>query len=508
MRFLRQSLTGLFLLSLTLGILAVAGNTIFSAVKSMQSQQGFRPPVRERVFAVNVVTAQTETVSPVLTAFGEVASTRTLEIRAPSGGQLVYLAPEFKDGGQVSEGQLLARVDQVEALAQLDRVQADILDAEAEVRDANRAFELATDDLQAAQDQSELRDKALARQQDLRERGVGTEAAVEQAELTASSARAAVLGKRQALANAAARVDQAQTRNVRQQISLADAERALAETEVFAGFSGTLSGVSAIEGGLISPNEKLAELIDRGTLEVSFRISTAQYARLLDQSGNLERAPVEISLDVGGVELVSRGVVDRESAAVGEGQTGRLIYARMREPLGLKPGDFVTVNIQEPPVENVVLLPASALGSDGAVLIVDDEDRLVSVSVELVRRQGDDVLVKSDALDGARVVAERTPLLGAGIGVRVLEQEEAEAIAASGERQPAAQPRGEGQGGRAPAGDGEMIEISDERRQKLIEAVKANARMPANAKDRILGLLEQPQVPKEMVERLESRMGS
>ena len=243
MKFLRQSLTGLFLLALTFGILAVAGNMIFGAIQQVQGQQGFRPPARERVFAVNVVDARVESIAPIMTAFGEVASTRTLEIRAPSGGQLEFLAPNFQDGGQVELGQLLARVDQTTAQAQLERVKADMLDAEAEIRDANRAFEIATDDLAAAQEQSLLRDKAQVRQQDLRERGVGTEAAVEQAELSASSARAAVLGKRPSLANAAARVDQAQTRIARQEISLADAERALSETELFAGFSGSLSGV-------------------------------------------------------------------------------------------------------------------------------------------------------------------------------------------------------------------------------------------------------------------------
>ena len=506
MKFLRQSLTGLFLLSLTLGILAVAGNMIFNAIQSVQSQQGFRPPARERVFAVSVVTAKTETIAPILTAFGEVASTRTLEIRATSGGQLVFLAPEFRDGGQVTERQLLARVDQEDALAQLDRVKADILDAEAEVRDASRAFEIATDDLQATQEQSQLRDKALDRQRDLRTRGVGTEAAVEQAELSASSARAAVLGKRQSLANTAARVDQAQTRMARQQISLADANRALEETEIFAGFMGTLSGVTAIEGGLVSPNEKLAELIDRNSLEVSFRISTAQYARLLNRAGELQSVPVEVSLDVGGVELVSSGLIDRESAAVGEGQTGRLVYARLDNSLGLKPGDFVTVDIQEPPVDGVIRLPATALGSDGAVLTVSDDDRLVSVAVDLVRRQRDDVLVKADGLEGVRVVAERTPLLGAGIGVRVLDQDEDDGATTNGSQNAGtAQDRPSGQGRPADAG-GEMIELSDERRRKLIDAVNANGRMPANAKDRVIGLLEQPEVPKDLVERLESRM--
>jgi len=515
MKFLRQSLTGLFLLALTIGLLAVSGKTIFDAAQSAQSQQGFRPPARERVFAVNVVTAKTETIAPILTAFGEVSSTRTLEIRAAIGGRLVYLSPEFQDGGQVLDGQLLARVDQLDAQAQLARVKADMLDAEAEVRDADRALQLAIDELAATQEQSELRDKALERQMDLLERGVVTEAAVEASEITASSARAAILGKRQSLANAQARIDQAQTRMARQNIALADAERALEATEITAGFTGSLSGVNVVEGRLVSTNEKLGELIDPDSLEVSFRISTAQYARLLGPDGKIRKAPVDVKLDVGGVELVSKGRIDRDSAAVGDGQTGRLVYAFVDTAIGLKPGDFVAVNVQEPSVENVTRLPASAYGSDGAVLFVDDEGRLVSIDVDLVRRQGDDVLVKSADLAGKQIVAERTPLLGAGIGVRVLEQAEADSIAASGERQQPVPDRPQADGTGRPRqgegggqGDGEMITLSDERRQKLIDAVNSNARMPANAKERILGVLQQPEVPKETVERLESRMGN
>ena len=515
MKFLRQSLTGLFLLALTAGILAVAGNMIFGAVQKVQSQEGFRPPSRERVFAVNAVEAKIDTIAPNLTAFGEVSSTKTLEIRATTGGRILYLAPDFQDGGLVEVGQLLARVDQLDAQAQLERVKADILDAEAEVRDANRAFELAGDDLKATQEQAMLREKALDRQKDLRERGVGTEAAVEAAELTASSARAAILGKRQSLANAAARVDQAQTRIVRQNIALADATRALADTEITAGFTGSLSGVNVVEGRLVSTNEQLASLIDAESLEVSFRISTAQYARLLGVDGNLRKAPVDVSLDVGGVELISKGRISRDSAAVGDGQTGRLVYARIETAIGLKPGDFVTVHVQEPPVEGVTRLSAAAYGSDGAILIVNENGRLESLDVELVRRQGDDVLVKADGLEGNLVVAERTPLLGAGIGVRVLERAETEAIAASAERQQSSEPANTGQaerngqgGGRTGGfggGDGEMVEITDEQRKRLIDAVNSNARMPANAKERFLGMLEQPEVPKALVDRLEGQ---
>ena len=513
MRFFRQSLMGLFLLAVTAGLLAMAGNQIFSAMQQAQNRQPFRPPARERVFAVNVVEAKAETIAPILTAFGEVSSKRTLEIRATSGGQLIYLAPGFEDGGQVEDGQLLAQVDPVDAQAALDRTKADMLDAEAEVRDANRALEISWDDLAAVQEQALLREKAYERQVDLKERGVGTEAAVENAELTASSARAAVLSKRQSLANAQARVDQAQTKLARAEIALAEAERALEDTKVTAGFSGSLSGVSVIEGRLVSPNEILGSLIDPDSLEVSFRLSTAQYSRLLGAEGEIRRAPVKISLDVGGVELVSEGRIDRDSAAVESGQTGRLVYASVASPIGLKPGDFVTVQVQEPPVDGVIRLPAQAYGSDGAVLVLDENNRLESLEAELVRRQGDDVLVKGDALEGRLVVAERTPLLGAGIGVRPIEDEPTEQAAERQLNQPQAggqagqRPGGVQGGGRPPAGDGEMITLYPERKQRLIDAINSNGMMPANAKERILGMLEQDEVPKDMVERIESRMG-
>ena len=47
MRFLRQSLTGLFLLSLTLGLLVYAGQIIFSAVQDRMADEP-RMPERRR----------------------------------------------------------------------------------------------------------------------------------------------------------------------------------------------------------------------------------------------------------------------------------------------------------------------------------------------------------------------------------------------------------------------------------------------------------------------------
>lgn len=484
MQFLRHSLTGLFLLSLTLGLLAYAGQTVFSAVQERMNSEPDIPDRRERVFAVNITQAQEQTITPVLTAFGEVQSRRTLEIRAKSSGTLVELAPEFEEGGDVQAGQLLARIDPADAQSELDRAGSDLLDAQAETREAERALALAQDELSAAGEQADLRARAFKRQQDLESRGVGTAAAVEVAELAAAQARQAVLSSRQALAQAEARVDQAVTRLNRAEIALAEAGRRLDDTRITAGFSGTLSDVTVVTGGVVSVNEQLAHLIDADALEVAFRISTAQYARLLDDQGTLIKAPLQVRMDAFGLELTTTGVITRDSAAVGEGQTGRLLFARLDKANGMKPGDFVTVTIDEPPLDRVVRLPASALGSDGQVLILVDGDRLNSVPVTLVRRQGDDVLVRGEGLSGAEVVSERSPLLGEGIKVRVLNA--------------AADPQKEAS---------LMLELSDDRRARLIAFIKANAEMSDEVKAQLISQLSQAQVPARMVKRLENRMG-
>ncbi len=484
MRFLRQSMIGLFLAAAALGLLAFAATLVGGAIQERLADAPGAPPARERVFAVNVLEAQAEDVVPILRTFGEVQSRRRLELRAADGGRVVELAESFEDGGSVRAGEVLVRIDPADAQAAVDRARADLADAEAEVRDAARGLTLARDELAAAEDQAELRERALRRQQDLAERGVGTAISSETAELAASAARQAVLSRRQAVAQAEARVDQAATRLSRAGIALEETRRRLDDTVLTAPFDGTLSETSVVVGRLVSPNERLADLIDPDDLEVSFRVSTAQYARLLDESGALIRAEVAATLEVAGVDLEARGRISRASAAAGEGATGRLVFAALSDTAGFKPGDFVTVRVEEPVLTEVVRLPAAAVDAQGEVLLLGPENRLEAAQVTLLRSQGDEVLVRGEIL-GRQVVAERSPLLGAGISVKPIDRS-----------------------GAAPATEPEMVELSEERRARLVAFVEGNSRMPEEAKARVLARLQEPMVPAQMVARLESRMGS
>ncbi|WP_342078071.1 HlyD family efflux transporter periplasmic adaptor subunit [Yoonia sp. SS1-5] len=484
MRFLRRSLMGVFLLAVTIAIVAIAANTVRTAVVARMNEEPRSFPQRERVLAVNVVTLTPQSLTPELTVFGELRSRRSLDLRSATGGTVLEASADLIEGGSVNEGQLLLRIDPAEAQAALDRVRADLQDAEAELRDAQRSLGLEADELTAAQAQADLRDQALTRARDLADRGVGTAAAVETAELAASSAQAAVLTRRQALASAEARIDQANTRLARARINVSEAERNVADTEVFAAFDGTIADVTVSPGGRVTSNERFAQLVDPTQLEVAFRVSTSQYARLLDGSGSLINAPIRVALDVSGVNLSAKGQITREGATVGDGQTGRLLFASLDAAPGFRPGDFVTVSIDEPMLDGVALVPATAVAADETVLVVGAEDRLEAAQVTLQRRQGDDVIIGIDGLAGATIVAERSPLLGAGIKVRPIVPGEA-----------------------AEPDVPEMVTLDPDRRAKLVSFV-TESRMPDEVKARIIGQLEQDEVPSETIARLESRMGS
>lgn len=488
MRFFRKSLIGFFMWAVAIALLALAADMISMAVQEKTAKPA-RPTVqKERVFAVNVQTASAQTVTPLLTAFGEVYSARTLELRFARGGQVSQLAAAFIDGGQVTKDEVLVKLDDATLQSALARATADMLDAQNEVTNAERAMTLAQDELAAAMAQAQLRQNALTRQEDLSGRGVGTSAAVEAAALAGSSAEQAVLSRRSAVDQAAVRKDQAQTKLTRAQLSVQDASRQLDEATLRAEFSGTLTGVTLVQGGLVGANEKLGNLFDPKKLEVAFRLSTEQYMRLLDAQGALIASPMQVVLDIYGAELISSAVLSRASGSVSQGLSGRLVFATVMDPVGLQPGDFVKVRVNEPALRDVFRLPASAVNAQGELLLLGAEDRLETVKVEVVRLQGDDILVRAQGLDGREYVVTRTQVIGAGIKVNPLRPAQAGASIPE-----PVQP--------------DTLVLTEERRQKLIDFVTANQMMPKDAKERILLQLASPEVPAKIVERLESRMG-
>lgn len=419
MRFFGRAMGGLFLAALTLALLGLAALTLLSAVQARMAGGGPPMPAEERIISANVTPVTPAHITPTLTAYGEVRAIRALELRAPLGGRIADLSPAFADGALVDEGALLLRLDPAEAQAARDLAAATLAEAEAAAREAERALTLARDDRAQAEAQLSLRKAALQRQRDIEARGAGSAAAVETAALAEAQAEQALLGSRAALAQAEAALDQTAIAVTRARIGLSEADRRLTDTEIRATFAGRLDGTAPVTiGGQVNANEVLGRIIDPAALEVRFRLSTAQFARLLDAQGAILPAPVTVRLEVAGADIAATGRITRAGASGAEAGGGRIVHATLDPAQGLRPGDFVTVGVEEPPLSGVADLPATAVDAAGRVLALGPQDRLEEVAVEILRRQGDRVIVAPGPLAGREVVSERSPLLGAGIKVR------------------------------------------------------------------------------------------
>ncbi|MCU0803436.1 MAG: HlyD family efflux transporter periplasmic adaptor subunit, partial [Rhodobacteraceae bacterium] len=415
MRFFARSLLGVFLAAVTAGLLALAALVIINATGARQGGGGggpSGPTADERIFAANVVTVTPATIAPVMTAYGEVRARRTLQLRNADGGTVIDVAPGVEEGALVTAGALLFRLDPADATSARDLARATLAEAMADEAAATADLGLARDDLAAAERQFALREQSLARQQDLRARDLGSDAATEEAALALSSAEQAVLARRQAVLQAEARVGQAVSTVSRAEITLADAERALRDTAILAPFDGRLTQVNASPGARVGPNELLAEVVDPTALEVMIRLSAGQAAQLPP----LDAAPTLFTIAAGpaGPALAGQGILTREGARVAPGESGRVVFGTLQQAEGLLPGDFVTVLLREPPLDAVAMIPATALGADNSVLALGPDDRLESLPVTLLRRQGDDVIIAPVAAAGREIVAERSALLGAG----------------------------------------------------------------------------------------------
>jgi len=349
----------------------------------MATRPKLQPVVNEeRVWPVEVIELQRGDVQPMLELFGEVVSGRRSELRAMVPGAIVAVGPNFREGAKVAKGELLVQIDPFEY--ENDVAEQKALLAEAEVRmrtverDLKRVRELYNENNVSEQN---LDDALLA---------------VEQ--------QAATLEQRR--------------------IGLARAQRALRESRLTAPYAGVVNGVSADLGKQLSVNDKVAEVIDTGRLEVRFTLSNAQFGRILGDSATLEGRPVNVAWEVGSETLEFAATLARVGAEIDSTTGGVELYADIRSDAAtpLRPGAFVWTRMPDRTYRDVFRAPDSALYGNDTVYVVR-EGRMEERRIKVVGYTGDDILFvpagDPPLLDGDQVITTQIREGGAGIRVDV-----------------------------------------------------------------------------------------
>lgn len=493
MQFLTRALSGFVIAGITLALLAAGAWRLQTALSESSGKR--KPPARERSYAVEVETFKSISITPTITAYGAVEAWRTLEIRAAVSGPIVELKPNFRDGATVEKGELLFRVDPQDAQRRVADAEVALLLADAELAEAKAVLGLVEAEVKTAKEQLAIKKNDLNRKQALLDNGHVTQVAIDEAAHAASVANQALATKKQSGLSARMRIKAAEHGVARSKIALADTRRALSDTSYRAPFAGRLTEVEATLGRRVSQNEKLGVVIDPEALEVSFRVRDAEFGRLLakDASGKLSPLPLKATLDLGGRKIEVDGTIDRAAAVTSTADGGRTVYAKISSATqsAIRPGDFVTVYVREPALNAVALIPARATSENGRLFIIGSDGRLAEIKAKILRRQGANLIVAGVPF-GKSYVKTRLPYLSVGVAVTPRSKD---APAKTG---PAIASKSRG--------SSDMISLSAKRRTALIAAVKANARMPQARKERILAMLEKPQAPRRLIERLESRL--
>jgi biotin carboxyl carrier protein len=448
-------------------------------------ETGNRRPsqVRERDYNVDVATLEASTVTPVISAYGQVRAWRMLEVRAAGKGPIIEISRNLRDGAMVAADELLFRIDPADFERRVKDAEVALAQAETDWAESKDTLSLSTAEVNTARRQLALKKSDLLRKTGLMGKGFVAETALEAAKHEAENAQQTLNTKLKSRITAKMRIQSGRLAVERAKIALEDTRKSLRDTAYRAPFAGPLNDVIATLGKRVSENEKLGILIDPASLEVSFRVSDEEFGRLLaaGTAGTLKALTVKARLDLGARSITIDGFLDRAASVTDLAKGGRAVFARIAPGAGLqiRPGDFVTVEVLEEPLNNVVRLPVDAMTDDGKIFLLAEDDRLELHQARILRRQVDSVVVTGVPI-GREYVRARQPFLAAGVKVRPLR---------SG----------------APPPPTHLV-LSKERRAALIAYVKSRRRMPDHVKQRILKRLAQPKVPIAMVERFEKRM--
>ena len=334
-------------------------------------------PVRLRVHAQGTVSPRTES-----------------ELVPEVSGNVVWISPSLVSGGYFEMGETLLRIDQRDYQASVERARATIERADADNELAQFEYERAVD----------LFGRALISQSD------------------------------QEAAQRSARVAEAFLADAR--LVLDTARRDLSRTELKAPFSGLVRSEQVDVGQFVNRGSSIATVYATDYLEVRLPIADQELAYLnipLSQRGEFdpEDAPkVRLSARFAGQEQTWDAQLVRTEAEIDPGT--RMVYAIARvqgdetdSGLSIAPpvGLFVQAEIDGLELNDVVVLPRSALRNGEYVLVIDSENRVDLRHVEVLRVYRDDIFVIGGLEPGELVSVSMLQTVVDGMRVRPIKPE-------------------------------------------------------------------------------------
>jgi len=354
-------------------------------------------------------------------ATGSLAANQQTDVMPETSGKVAAVGVDL--GSYVHRGQMILKIDDADLRIRVDQAQAQLDQAKATLRQNEAKIGLrpgqkfnpeSVPEVAQARAALDLAQKNLSRYEKLIESGDISRAQYDQQKSQRDQLREAyevAIHQAQqnyaAVANAQGVVDAANTQ-------LALAKRNLNYSVVSAPIPGYVSERTADVGEYISPQQKVATIVNLNPLRVRIDIPEQAIPRV--------HAGESVSLAVAAyTDRSFAGHVARISPNVTASSRTLTIEAEVENPNGeLKPGQFATVRILLPQSEPAVLVPQRALRqiSGATYVFVIKNGRAEQRLVQTGQAEGDLIEIKSGVAADEVVATSNVDQLSDGVTVK------------------------------------------------------------------------------------------
>ncbi|MFZ0426958.1 MAG: efflux RND transporter periplasmic adaptor subunit [Acidobacteriota bacterium] len=309
--------------------------------------------------------AQRDVFRSYVTASGEIVATRYADIGSSVMGKIVDLP--VREGQQVRQGDLLARIDPVQAAAEKDAADKQVMALTADMESAERQVQASESQLQRTRALLADRERTLDRMRQLFSKGVSSQADVDQAKVDKDTSAADLAVARAELERSQSALNAARERLLQSKAQLVRAADTLTKTEVRAPMSGIVSRLQVRLGEMVvigiqnQPGTTLMTISDLSGVNAEVKVAEADILRI--KPGQQATVTLDAVSDrrFNG-EVIEVGTSALAQFGVGAAAREFKVVIRVQDPdPGFRPGLTCDTEILTDEIRQAVTVPLQAV---------------------------------------------------------------------------------------------------------------------------------------------------
>ncbi len=395
------------------------GIAVFLALKSSRPvDQPLNPT--ERSWPVEAITVQRQPLGPTVRLYGRIESPHESQVRCALSTDVQQVWALV--GQNVSKGEKLLRLDDLDVKLTLAQREAELTEIEAQIQSENTRYQADRAALEQETKLLALVQSSLERAERLAQTQVGSQANVDDASQAVTRQQLSLTSRRRAITDHPSRLTQLQARRLRAAALRDQVLRNLERAHIAAPFDGRITAVHVSPGDRVHPGDRLVDLFDTAYTEIRAQVPN-RHLPVIRQSLR-EGMPITATATLDGTPI--KLTLTRLSGKIEAGEGGVdafFDFQGERPPLEL--GRTIPVLVSLPAQPGVFALPATAVYGADTVYHINN-DRLIRVSVEHVGEYrngewGSWSLFRSTALqDGDIVLTSQLPNAVEGLKIEII----------------------------------------------------------------------------------------